>query len=188
MYYDYRPNKHVTFWFFFPYNDTEGWVSAFNHQGDWERVSIKLNSSNRATRMHYFRHGAECGLDLPWAAVSTDPQNGRPEVFIANGTHGSYASPGSHEVPCIDLPGPRDFPEDQAQRGPTRWETWKALADVKKQPWYGFGGAWGDIGESVQHDRTRRTLPGTRARYHKGGERVRSSRLPRVYRALPPPG
>jgi hypothetical protein len=26
------------------------------------------------------------------------------------------------------------------------WVAWKSLADARKQLWYGFGGAWGDIG------------------------------------------
>jgi hypothetical protein len=145
VYYEYSSGAYITYWFFYPFNDTQGWITPWNHEGDWERVTIKLNKLNIPTKVHFFRHGGECGADVAWSAVEKDPSTGRPTVYVANGTHGSYERAGSNPVPCIDLPGPAGYPNDLTNRG-RRWETWRFLADAKQQPWYGFGGAWGDVG------------------------------------------
>ncbi|MDP9134021.1 MAG: hypothetical protein M3N56_04240, partial [Actinomycetota bacterium] len=28
------------------------------------------------------------------------------------------------------------------------WETWRSLSDARKELWYGFGGAWGQVGST----------------------------------------
>jgi hypothetical protein len=114
---------------------------GFNHEGDWERVTIKLNASNVPTMAHFYRHRDSCGRDVSWSAVEKDLLTGRPVVFIANGSHGSYHEPKSNPVTCLPIP----YPADVTGYG-ARWETWRSLHDVTQQSWYGFGGAWGVVG------------------------------------------
>jgi hypothetical protein len=30
--------------------------------------------------------------------------------------------------------------------GGRRWRTWRRMARVDRQPWFGYGGAWGEVG------------------------------------------
>ena len=62
-------------------------------------------------------------------------------VARIDGTHPLLAAaPSSHELTPAD---------DGADCGGcTKWRTWQVLADAKAQLWYGFGGAWGEVGRS----------------------------------------
>jgi hypothetical protein len=35
--------------------------------------------------------------------------------------------------------------KDHAGRG-AQWKTWQHLQNARAQDWYGFGGAWGEVG------------------------------------------
>ena len=84
---------------------------------------------------------------------------GHPIAYSAKGTHASYASSGSTEV-CVDkkrLPkavrtairlAPRldryRCADDKRNAG-VAWQTWTvSITNAEFQPWYGFGGAWGE--------------------------------------------
>jgi hypothetical protein len=132
VYYDYQPGSHVTYWLFYAFNDAPtGITGAFDHEGDWERISVRLDSQNRATDMAFFAHNGHC--TLPWDQVRT--VRGHPVVYSANGTHASYPTAGEHGF-------------DETAQGP-RWRTWRRLLNVRTRPWYGFGGAWGEVGAIV---------------------------------------
>jgi hypothetical protein len=129
VYYDYQPRKDVTYWFFYAYNNGFG---PQNHEGDWERVEVRLNANNRATQTVYHQHGGS--ETLQWRET---PRVGRthPVVFSARGSHASYPTAGDHH-----------FDTDHTNRGKA-WSTWNVLTNVKTRPFYGFGGAWGEVGE-----------------------------------------
>lgn len=136
VYYDYEPGRHITYWLFFGFSAPGGriagrleraGVARAGHEGDWEGISIELDGEDRPLRARYFAHG-ERVPPVPWSAVRQ--VEGHPVVFTALGSHASYTASG---------PQP-DF--DVTAGGPI-WATWLLLADVRRQPWYGFGGAWG---------------------------------------------
>jgi hypothetical protein len=133
-YFHYVPGRFITYWFFYPYNDG---VGGFNHEGDWERVTVRL-SGTTATHIALFRHG--CNRQLTWAQISKQPGTNHPIVFAAEGSHGSYGTAADQYDTCVS--GTVDY--TQAGFG---WKTWNWLADVQRQPWYGFGGAWGEVGD-----------------------------------------
>jgi len=135
-YYHYSPGAFITYWFFYPWNDG---VSVGNHEGDWERVVVKLSSTNTATNIAYYRH--RCYRTATWAQASKVPNTQHPIVFAAEGAHGTYGRAGDQYDSCAT--GIVDY----TAAGPA-WRTWTWLADVTQQPWYGFGGAWGEIGSS----------------------------------------
>jgi hypothetical protein len=63
-------------------------------------------------------------------------------------SHASFARSGKYE--SVFRTGDRDLltVEDDAIACPRcpQWRTWEKLVDAAAQPWYGFGGAWGDVG------------------------------------------
>lgn len=140
VYYEYAAGRYITYWFFYAY-DYAG--SRYSHEGDWERIVIKLSSSNIPQKVAYYRHNCD-PLILDWVTQVTRVDSlgnlggNHPLVFSALGTHASYAQIGNGSqnncTPVNDLVG----------RG-VAWRTWRLMADVMKQPWYGYGGAWGEV-------------------------------------------
>jgi hypothetical protein len=143
-FYHYKARRFITYWFFYPYNHGFG---GFNHEGDWERIAIKLNRQNEATQIAYYFHGCHRRYGWDDAVVEKVPGTEHPIVYSANGRHATYWSAGDHdECPETEpIPG-----SDQTARNDEdgRWETWRNLHSVVRQPWYGFGGAWGVHGSS----------------------------------------
>jgi hypothetical protein len=139
VFYEYVPHLYVTYWFFYPYDKFE--IPALpnqHHEGDWERISIQLNANETPTNVFYYAH--ENGEFAPWLAV--DKFDGtHPVVYSAKGSHASYLKQGEQEkLQCfLTL-----CAHDSTDRGP-RWSTWNDLRKVEAQPWYGFGGAWGQV-------------------------------------------
>ena len=138
VYYEYSPKQYVTYWFFYAFNDAPSSPSTFgDHEGDWERVTVRLNDRNRATHIAYFQHDGDPCV-LRWSSRRVRKRGGHPIVFSAKGTHASYPRAGRYP-----LPGP---PEDEASHGRT-WPTYRSLQNARSQPWFNFGGAWGQVGE-----------------------------------------
>lgn len=141
VYVDHVPGRYVTYWFFYGSNDAP---RAFlvadiaDHEGDWERVSVRLSSTGAPLAVAYFQHETYCVL--PWDRV---PRSGtHPIVYSARGTHASYPTVGRHPIRVPVRPRPRDV----TGRG-TVWSTWEALLPVRGRSWYGYGGAWGRRGQ-----------------------------------------
>jgi hypothetical protein len=130
-----RYPRAVMYWFLYGYNN--GPV-RFNHEGDWERIAVRLGKKGKPYKVVYWRHGEPCSVR--WKHVRK--YNGHPVVFSAKGTHASYARKGPHR---IHHPGPDVF-YDYTSKG-KRWKTWQNLDRLSKQPWYGYGGGWGEVGE-----------------------------------------
>jgi hypothetical protein len=135
MYYEAVNGHYITYWFFYAYNEGPVPGGADNHEGDWERISVKLNRDNRATDVAYFQHNGH--EEKKWKDVPK--QGSHPIVYSAKGSHASYASPGAHGL------GPGGIVKDRTGKG-QQWKTWQHMQNVRAQDWYGFGGAWGEVG------------------------------------------
>lgn len=155
-----NPTK-ITYWVFYAYNDGP---SGQNHEGDFERVTIELDpATQQPTQANYSAHNNSHTQPTAWADVPLDAATGRPLVYVAGGSHASYAVPGRHPTEAHSiLPGlptmvlgdktagdsNRDGRIDEAD-GAVRIDTADQLLDVKAQPWYpttGPGLQWGEIG------------------------------------------
>ncbi len=132
VYYEYEPKTFITFWMFYPYNDGP---LVQNHEGDWERVAIRLDANDQPTTVAYFGHGSYCVK--AWTAAPKT--NGHPTVFSARGTHAGYPREG-------DFPTALGF-SDHTGKGAV-WQTTTAH-NARTSPWYRYGGAWGEVGEST---------------------------------------
>lgn len=131
-----RYPRAIMYWFLYGYNDGP---ASFNHEGDWERIAVRLTKKNKPFKVVFWRHGKPCYVR--WKNVRK--YKGHPVVFSASGTHASYARKGRHKV---DVPYLPDF-YDRTSKG-KRWKTWRNLDRVRKQPWWGYGGGWGEVGET----------------------------------------
>jgi hypothetical protein len=60
------------------------------------------------------------------------------------GTHGSYTASGSFDTTACT--GNSLTPNDTTGKG-ALWYGGHFLASVTQQRWYGFGGAWGEVGD-----------------------------------------
>ncbi|MEP7021594.1 MAG: Vps62-related protein [Pseudonocardiales bacterium] len=130
VFYEYQAHQFVTYWFFYAFNDAITTVA--DHEGDWERVTVRLDAYNHATQVAYFIHSGYC--TLPWSGVAS--VNSHPVAYSALGTHASYPTGGGHDL-------------DRTDQGPS-WSTWNNLLNVRDQPWYRYGGAWGEVGETSE--------------------------------------
>lgn len=136
VYYEYEPGRHITYWFFYGFSAPgaklarhlkQGGVRSAGHEGDWEGISIKLDSKDSAVAARFFAHGEKVA-GVPWGQVRK--LENHPIVFSALGSHASYPT----------RAGQANL--DVTQGGPI-WATWLLIADARVQPWYGYGGAWG---------------------------------------------
>lgn len=137
VFYEYVEHQYVTYWFFYPYNKFE--IPALpnqEHEGDWERVSVQLGRNDELLNVYYYSH--DDGMRPPLGLIEFEGTH--PVVYSAKGSHGSY--PQARDDYATSVPG--FF--DHTNRGP-KWSTWDNLLKVESQLWYGFGGAWGEVGE-----------------------------------------
>jgi hypothetical protein len=133
VYYEYKQGKYVVYWFFYFFN---GGIAQESPRSTRETGSVKLDANNRAVRIAYYQHNCGVGDDVPWNQVSTLQDTPHPIVYSARGGHASYPSAGALGF-CFGGGG------DVTADGPL-WRTWTRVVDATAQPWYGFGGSWGD--------------------------------------------
>jgi hypothetical protein len=134
VYYHYKAGRFITYWFFYPYSD--GWSTNGDHEGDWERIAVRLDASGAAREIALYRH--TCHKTWQWPAYPAGYLGTHPIVYSSYGSHASYEKQGGQDATCG-----APVLNDTTSAG-TEWRTWEWLADVQRQPWYGFGGAWGE--------------------------------------------
>ena len=52
MYYDYEPGRYIIYWFFYAFSGRSG----DKHEGDWERMAVRLQDNDEATTAAYWQH------------------------------------------------------------------------------------------------------------------------------------
>lgn len=140
VYYEYLPGKSITYWFLYGYSVPPApslIAGHIAHEGDWERVSLRLDAGDRPTDVAFYAHNGYC--TRPWSAVAKSGTH--PIVYSGKGSHASYPTPGDHAISFLGL----SF-SDKTDAG-TPWRTWGSLYNARAQGWFGFGGAWGEVGE-----------------------------------------
>lgn len=81
------------YWFFFPYDGRYDEVAG--HQGDWEHVTVRLNSSCQLEGVYYSAHSA--GQSAGWIEGGHEFWNGtHPVIFCAKKSHGFWPTAGKH--------------------------------------------------------------------------------------------
>jgi hypothetical protein len=91
----------LQYWVFYYYNSFH--VGPFGkHEGDWEMIQVQVDSNARPLRAVYAQHTT--GSICDWDDVRrTGSGRARPVVFVGGGSHASYFTAGTHNIP--DVPG-----------------------------------------------------------------------------------
>jgi hypothetical protein len=127
-------------WTFFPYND---FISAANHEGDWEHVTISIAQDETFVSAFYATHKTGLRIDDPskieWSGT-------HPVGYVADGSHATYPTVGAQST---GVPGADDH---TYANGPV-WRTWENFANLgarghvlNGQTWANYGGRWGEVG------------------------------------------
>jgi hypothetical protein len=108
----------VQYWFFYPFNDFH---VLFDHEGDWEHVTVRLDAGLRPLGAWYARHDRSApGRWFEWSQLERDGDH--PVALSARGSHASYAAP--DDVRWYDSACPTGAPERAEAFGCTVWRTW----------------------------------------------------------------
>jgi len=146
VYTEYEPGRYIIYWFFYPYNGwtdpmSDGKVLKEYHEGDWEHITVKLNTNNDATRVAYYQHYC-AAKEYTWGSSKVGKVGGtHPKVYSALGGHASFEDVGDGTpVSCWSKGSVLD---KASAKGP-RWDTWNNTVNARSKSWYGYGGNWGD--------------------------------------------
>lgn len=140
VYYRFRDAGDIRYLqYFTPYGYSKVPILRHGHEGDWESIAIRLNrQTNEPKQVQYFFHHDSC--ILPWEDVPKQ-QKTHPRVVVALESHGSYP-PGA--IPPLNF----GLYRDKLKVGVDRWYANNELREVTDAPWYGYGGLWGENGNS----------------------------------------
>jgi hypothetical protein len=135
---DGQPGLRIAYWLLFGMSeprDADGQALASrSHEGDWERVDVLLRGRSGAYEPRSLEVPATDGrrrVELRW-----------PDLRRVRGASGVASHPvlraerGGHTLVAISC------------RACRPWDTWNRLRDASPHYWYGFGGAWGEVGVS----------------------------------------
>lgn len=147
VYYTYKREHYIAYWIFWPYNKWTGSRVTEIHEGDWEHIVVRIGDNNLASRAAFYQHNCGAVQNLAWAVTPRDtPGSTHPALFAALGGHASYsrdpADVGANQ--SVDNCSVPLVGNDRIGEG-SAWRPWEGkLRSAKLQPWWGFGGAWGD--------------------------------------------
>ncbi len=80
----------LQYWLYFPFNKAP--IVFFDHEGDWEHVSVELDENDEPVSFDLSRHGNNApGVKVAWKDV---PREGdHPWYLVAWGSHAAYLKP-----------------------------------------------------------------------------------------------
>jgi hypothetical protein len=141
-------NSFITYWLFYGFSSPGALLTGnishpITHEGDWESISVHFENGV-PTEVAYFAHGAP--IIVAWANVPK--LDTHPIVFSARRSHASYMSAGPARRELLRRALSSQLKNADETKVGLLWPTWNMLVNARTEPWYGFGGAWGDIGST----------------------------------------
>lgn len=134
-----KPGMRIVYWML---HGTDGAPDGeARHEGDWERVAVYLQrgESKDEWDAHHVRFfGPDATRDVAWDDLRTE--DGTHAVLLSRTSTHALAP-----APTCD--------------GCSEWRISENLVNADKKPWWGYSGAWGDVGEDA--DSTGPQGPGT---------------------------
>jgi len=141
----------LQYWLFYPFNH---WHN--DHEGDWELVQIRYakdrHEPDQLTTSHH-----NSGTVVPWENVGKINRT-HPKIFVANGGHGNWPTPGNHAVGKIwSIIGifrdktsengmvlyPGDILNSVSKK--ERKYMLEDISDLPQSSWPHWNGRWGDV-------------------------------------------
>jgi|GEM_PF-2639339 len=163
----------IQYWFFYPYDDA---FSGFNHESDWERVTVTVNDQGKMISLYLTEHsngtqfipddtgtcnggfvskytmkqnGSSARVCL---AFSTEGGGKHPIVYSADGTHAVYPSGCATQCSWTGYAGSTD---DYTTAAGPAWKGWLTSGSAKNYEivtdstdWLQYANLWGEIGTS----------------------------------------
>jgi probable HAF family extracellular repeat protein len=121
----------LEYWFFY-YDNPKTFFFVGAHEGDWEMITIHLNQAGTPVEAAYAQHHG--GELCSWSNVQTTA-DGRPIVYVAEGSHASYFTAGAHNLGYPDV---YDYANGDGEIvRPT------VLPTAPPPTWLGWAGQWG---------------------------------------------
>jgi PQQ-like domain/Vacuolar protein sorting-associated protein 62 len=158
----------LQYWFFYYYNDYHHQTRTGDrkldlHEGDWEMIQIALDHNARPMSAVYAEHdgGSQCG----WTEVElAGPDNERPVVYVARGSHASYFHAGEKPLEKVGVVYGLDLADGAVSRPEPTLEILKDLTPDELNPdrkvfypgWLNWPGRWGGTRKS---DKLKCTFP-----------------------------
>jgi hypothetical protein len=136
-------------------------ITCFDHQSDWEGVTVVVDHAQRPVAVHYAAHNHV--IDVPWTALQAAVRrqrldryaegqdvSGRPLVFVARGTHAAYPLPcrsatcdGDTAFEDNRHDGTRPVPEQTCSAAACVNGFPRTAGDTADASWNAFDGRWG---------------------------------------------
>jgi hypothetical protein len=150
-----EPGIRISYWLLFGRDDAVDGAGdrVAAHEGDWERVDVLAQRDGPGRyRPAGVRLGPRAPV-VPWGDVELIGR-ARPILYAARGSHSLHTGAGRFRRRArssYEGEEPRTVVDVTATcRDCPRWRTWQRLRPVREQPWYGYGGGWGVIGDNAQ--------------------------------------
>ena len=136
--YQYDPATNtLTYHFFYAYNNgPPGLGDAQNHEGDWEKITIQLDSNFQPTEVRYSAHST---LDISRKWSEAPLEDGRPVVYVGKGSHANFPEEGKWATEFFLV-------KDIADRGQRFDLATRPAIDITTEPYFGTGVLWGERG------------------------------------------
>jgi hypothetical protein len=104
-------SRWLQYWLFYAYNPQDrGVLHTGRHEGDWEFAQVRIDDGGRPVTATLAQHSwaERCA----WDEMETSDDRQAPVLYVANGSHATYAKEGTTDRPWPD-------PNDEADgRGP----------------------------------------------------------------------
>ena len=107
---------------------------------------LRLGADDVPIAVDYYQHGCAPTTLAWWDAPKAYSR--LPSVFAARGAHASYPVASTSTPPCTSSGLPQGWMDRPAGDGAVWPLSSVELRDVRDQPWCGFGGGWGEVGET----------------------------------------
>lgn len=167
----------LQYWFFY-YNNDKTYFGFGAHEGDWEMIQLRLGADLVPMVATYAQHSA--AQAFAWTDLERHDAAGHPVpvVFVARGSHASFARAGEHD---LVWPLPPDYADGRGPRIRPRLE----VIGSAGPGWALWPGKWGSSDSSPRGPVTKRQWkdPGG---FHREHARERA-RVERARMADPPP-
>ncbi|MBN2533958.1 MAG: Vps62-related protein, partial [Spirochaetales bacterium] len=140
----------IQYWFFYAYNGKLGSLNHIAHEGDFEHVTVRVNSDlTTVDKIYYSAHNGEGRWYSPLCIHFI---GSRPVVYSAYHSHADYPIAGewARKGGNLDTLLPNDFTNDG-----DLWDCARNVVNMGeyKRPlnslnWLNYSGRWGEIGDS----------------------------------------
>jgi Vacuolar protein sorting-associated protein 62 len=134
----------IQYWFFYAYNGDITFGADFEHEGDWEHLTVRLDPQVQAIQEVFFHvHNTESQWRQPGEFQVTGRTH--PIAYSARHTHATYWNAGKQHR--------RFLPDDHTSDDGPAWPTWQAISLIGERDrpvlgndWVRYTGKWGQIG------------------------------------------